>query len=61
MKKRTFMLITGVLGGVVTIADCLLSYFNPPMTTQIVGAIDIVQTACVEVLALFLATELANK
>lgn len=61
MNKRLFMFITGILGGVVTIADCFLAYFNPPMTTQIVGAIDIVQTACVEVLALFVFSEVQKK
>lgn len=60
MTKNKFLLITGIIGGVVTIADCVLSYLNPPMTVQIVGAIDIVQTAIVEVLALFTMNEVAK-
>lgn len=61
MKNKTFMLITGLIGVGCTLADVLLAYFNPPMTAQIVGAIDIAQTASIEILSLFITKEIMKK
>lgn len=53
MSKKLFMLITGLIGVAGTAANVLLSYFDPPMATQCIAAVEIIQTAIIEALALF--------
>ena len=53
MSKKTFNLITGIMGGVATAACAVVTYFEPTYAVQIVAGIGIVQTAIVEVCSLF--------
>lgn len=53
MSKKTFRLITGILGGVAAITEAVVVYAEPAHQTAIVAAIPIVVTAVTEVLTLF--------
>jgi len=57
MKKRTFNLIVGILGGLSTIAIALVTFFGPAYATAINAAIGIADTAAVEILSLFVVKE----
>lgn len=57
MSRKTFNLITGISGGVATIAGAVIAFIQPPFTPAIVGAVGIVETAIVEICSLFLDKE----
>ena len=57
MKKKTYALIQGVVGGLATIAQAIVVFVNPPYAVAIVAAIGIVATAANEVSALFVRDE----
>lgn len=52
-----FNLITGISGGVATIASAVVAYIQPVYTPAIIGAVGIVETAIVEICSLFLDKE----
>lgn len=53
MKKRTFNLIAGIVGGVETISVALVTFFNPAYATAINSSIVIAGTAITEVCSQF--------
>lgn len=54
MKKKTFNLVVGILGGVCAIACAIVTFCVPaPLNAIIVAAIGIAQTAVVEICNLF--------
>lgn len=57
MSKKTFNLITGISGGVATIASAVIAFIQPAFTPAIIGAVGIVETAIVEICSLFLDKE----
>ena len=57
MSKKTFQLISGIVGGVQAIAVAVVTYTSPEYATAINGAIVIVGTAIVEVCSQFIKTE----
>lgn len=57
MSKKVFNLVTGVVGGVATIATTVVAFFNPAYEPAIIGAIGIVSTATIEVCSLFVKAE----
>ena len=57
MSRKTFNLITGISGGVATIAGAVIAFIQPPFTPAIVGAVGVVETAIVEICSLFLDKE----
>ena len=48
MSKKTFQLISGIVGGVQAIAVAVVTYTSPEFATAINGAIVIVGTAVIE-------------
>lgn len=57
MKKKTFNLIAGVVGGVETIAVAVVTYLNPAYATAINTSTLIVGTAITEVCSQFVKIE----
>lgn len=57
MKKKTFNLIVGIMGGLSTIACAVVTYLQPAYAVQIVAAIGIVNTCVDEVCSLFVKAE----
>jgi hypothetical protein len=57
MSKKTFQLISGIVGGVQAIAVAVVTYTSPEYATAINGAIVIVGTAIVEACSQFIKTE----
>lgn len=57
MSKKTFQLISGIVGGVQAIAVAVVTYTSPEYATAINGAIVIVGTAVVEACSQFIKTE----
>ena len=53
MSKKTFNLITGVIGGVQAIAVAVVTYTSPEYATAINGAIVIICTAIIEACSQF--------
>ena len=53
MSKKTFNLVTAIIGGVQAIGVAIVTYTEPAYTTAINGAIVILGTAAVEVCNLF--------
>lgn len=53
MKKKTYLLVNGIVGGVSAIASAIVAYINPAYTPAIVASIAIVTTAVSEITALF--------
>ena len=53
MNKKTFALVSGIIGGVEAIAVAIVSYIQPGYMTEINAAIVIVGTAVLEVCNLF--------
>lgn len=53
MKKKTFNLVAGVIGGVQTIAIAIVTFVHPAYAVQINAAVGIVGTAAIEVCTLF--------
>lgn len=57
MKKKTFNLVAGVVGGVQTIAIAVVTFFQPAYAVQINAAIGVAGTAAIEICSLFVAKE----
>lgn len=53
MSKKTFALVNGIIGGLVTVAIAIVTYTQPPYAVAIVGALGIVATATADIMALF--------
>lgn len=57
MKKKTFNLISGIVGGVEAVAVALVTFFNPNYAAAINASIVIAGTAVTEICALFVKEE----
>lgn len=57
MSKKTFQLVSAIVGGVQAIAVAVVSYVNPEYSAAINGAIVIVGTAVIEACAQFVKAE----
>ena len=55
MSEKTLALITAIVGGLAAIASGVVTYINPAHASAINSAIDIVQTAAIEICILFTA------
>ena len=53
MSKKTFNLITGIIGGVQAIAVAVVTFTEPEYATAINGAIVIIGTAVIEACSQF--------
>lgn len=53
MKKRTYNLVVGIVGGLSTIAIAVVTFFNPAYATAINTSIGIGATAVVEICSQF--------
>ena len=53
MSKKTFTLVSAIVGGVATIASAVVTFINPAYSPAIVASIGIVATAAVDVCAQF--------
>ena len=56
MSKKTFQLISGIIGGVQAIAVAVVTYTTPEYAAAINGAIVIVGTAAIEACSQFVKT-----
>ena len=57
MTKKTFQLVTGIVGGVTAIAIAVVSYIQPSSMAAINSAISIAGTAVVEICSQFVRPE----
>lgn len=57
MSKKTFQLVSGIVGGVQAIAVAVVTYVSPEHATAINGAIVVIGTAVIEVCSQFVKTE----
>ena len=57
MSKKTFQLISGIVGGVQAIAVAVVTYTSPEHATAINGAIVIIGTAVIEACSQFVKAE----
>jgi hypothetical protein len=57
MSKKTFNLITGIIGGVQAIAVAVVTYTGPEYATAINSAIVVIGTAVIEACNLFVNAE----
>lgn len=57
MKKKTFNLVAGVIGGVQTIAIAVITFVQPAYAVQINAAIGVAGTAAIEICSLFVKSE----
>lgn len=57
MTKKTFQLVTGMVGGVTAIAIAVVSYIQPSSMAAINSAISIAGTAIVEICSQFVKAE----
>ena len=57
MSKKTFNLITGIIGGVQAIAVAVVTYTSPEYATAINSAIVVIGTAIIEACNLFVKSE----
>ena len=57
MSKKTFNLVTGIVGGVQAIAVAVVTYTSPEYATAINGAIVVIGTAVIEACSQFLKDE----
>ena len=57
MSKKTFQLISGIVGGVQAIAVAVVTYTSPEYATAINGAIVVVGTAVIEACSQFVKAE----
>lgn len=53
MSKKTYTLVTSILGGVSAIASAVVAYVQPSYAAAIVASIGIADTALVEILNQF--------
>lgn len=57
MSKKTFNLITGIIGGVQAIAVAVVTYCGPEYAAAINSAIVVIGTAIIEACNLFVKSE----
>jgi hypothetical protein len=57
MSKKTFQLISGIVGGVQAIAVAVVTYTSPEYAAAINGAVVIIGTAVIEACSQFVKTE----
>ena len=57
MSKKTFQLVSGIVGGVQAIAVAVVTYVSPEHATAINGAIVVIGTAVIEVCSQFVKPE----
>ena len=57
MSKKTFTLVSAIVGGVSTIASAIVTYINPTWAVAIVASVGIVNTAVVAVCNQFVKKE----
>lgn len=57
MSKKTFTLITGIVGGVQAIAVAVVTYTSPEYATAINSAIVVIGTAVIEACSQFVKPE----
>lgn len=57
MSKKTFQLVSGIVGGVQAIAVAVVTYTSPEYATAINGAIVVIGTAIIEACSQFVKSE----
>lgn len=57
MSKKTFQLVSAIVGGVQAIAVAIVTYMSPEYATAINGAIVVIGTAVIEACAQFVKPE----
>ena len=57
MSKRTFALVSGIVGGLQTVLVAVVTYTQPAYATAINSAIVIAGAAVIEICNLFVKTE----
>jgi hypothetical protein len=57
MSKRTFQLVSAIVGGVQAIAVAVVTYASPEYSAAINGAIVVIGTAVIEACAQFVRPE----
>lgn len=57
MSKKTFQLVSGIIGGVQMIAVAVVTYTSPEHATAINSAVVIIGTALIEACSKFLPAE----
>ena len=57
MSKKTFQLISGIIGGVQAIAVAVVTYASPEYATAINGAVVIAGTAAIEACSQFIKAD----
>ena len=57
MSKKTFQLISAIVGGVQAIAVAVVTYTTPEYATAINGAIVVIGTAVIEAFSQFVKAE----
>jgi hypothetical protein len=57
MSKKTFNLVTGIVGGVQAIAVAVVTYIQPEFATAINSAIVVIGTAVIEACSQFVKAE----
>lgn len=57
MSKKTFALVSGIIGGLQTVGVALVTYFSPEYATAINSAIVIAGAAAIEICNLFVKEE----
>lgn len=49
MTKKTFTLVSSIIGGCATIASAIVTFINPAYSAAIVASIGIASTAAIEI------------
>jgi hypothetical protein len=57
MSKKTFQLVSAIVGGVQAIAVAVVTYTSPEYATAINGSIVVIGTAVIEACAQFVKSE----
>ncbi len=57
MKRKTYNLVTGIIGGVETVAIAIVTFINPTYAVAINASIVIAGTAATEICAQFVKGE----
>ena len=57
MSKKTFQLVSAIIGGVQAIAVAVVTYTSPEYATAINGAIVVIGTAVIEACSQFVKAE----
>jgi hypothetical protein len=53
MKKKTFLFISAIVGGISTVASATVTFFQPAHAPAIVAGIGIASTATINIINLF--------